>query len=377
VAHRWQRLKPIVLWTAGLCLLSTSWPLLSRPNEILDGIRVHAQDSMGDSTQLELLVTGQRPVALELPADPNDKTKQLDLLVSGALLPFAARRMSVRLVGDVLFEPISTCILAVGLLALLGTARSDRASRALLGFTVVGLAPAALTSALPRLSFYRAIQLVALVPLIIGFGAVTIRTSLRNVRIVNGVVTALVVLILGSGWVIFDHINPRILPASAAALLAEVLDGVPPDRRAMVLDYPGEHGAVGFHALPYADVMRHLPIPPVRTVALSGAASLLGTDGRPAAEIIAWPPSIEADANAAAAVCRLAPGARLLVVFDRPKTSKVVVAVLDPRGWTPSVSTDRLLRFHCDKVGTPAWRSQLGLDRWPPGARVANWNSSE
>ena len=267
----------------------------------------------------------------------------LVVAVGAALSPFAIARAPVRLWGDVLFDPVSSALAAVGLAVAARAARHRFEARALLVLLVAMLAPAALTSSYDRVSPTRLIP--AFLPVVtlvaVGFAALRHRLFARVSEPVA--VAAVSAAALAGGVYLFDVVNPRTMPSSSLALAVEVADA--PGRRgpAVLLGPP----AGPYTRWLYVDtVLGALPRRPVTQRPFEKGAALPVGDERPG-PLLLWSPSLDWQADVTAAVCERWPAATVYTVYDRAGLFRTFAAHSPDVSWKPPLSASRWSATGC------------------------------
>jgi hypothetical protein len=279
------------------------------------------------------------------------------LLIIGTLLsPFATPRNSLRIGGDVLYEPFSAALGAVGFLVCLRGAGRDWTSRYLLACLAMGLVPG-FASSYDRPSLTRVYG--ATVPLAI-LAAIGTRTMLEAARggaaRWRGAVAA-TLLIAASGLVVFDVVTPRILSASTFGLLMRSVDVEWLDRVAMLtsnepaLNPPdvAERDRL-WHAdwlrryHPYVDdLARCAPRRPVPLIPIEQAPRLDAYD------VVFWHPALDQTIRITEReICRRWPDATLYTIWDQARLSRVQAARIRGDEWQPTVPADRWETARCD-----------------------------
>lgn len=292
------------------------------------------------------------------------------LLVVGTLLsPFAIPRNSLRNFGDVLYEPVSAALAAVGLVLCLRRARRDRAALYVLAFLAAALAPG-FVSSYDRPSLTRVYGATITLALLaaVGLRAVMLAAGgagRRTVEIATSVVVA------ASGLVIFDVVNPRILSSSTWGILMRTVDEETLPRVAMLTSYgsalnpPDAKYETRFWEAdwlrtyhPYIEELaRCAPRRPVAIVALESPDELARHD------ILFWNPALEQTiAVTQRYVCRQWPGATLFTIHDRNRLSQVYAARVGGPPWEPRAPRGQWSSYGCGtpREVPPLWR-MLGV----------------
>lgn len=260
-----------------------------------------------------------------------------DALIGSLLFPFAAPRTGLRLWGDVLVEPVSAALAALGLAACL-----RRPSWTALGL----LATLVLSTAIGGLSTYDRASLMRLpaapvaVALLaaVGFGALVARLpASRATRLVPG---ATAVAIVVCGWFLMAMVNPRILPRSATGIAIETMSASDVAAAVVLLPYGWDPQSSPLY-------LDQLPPAPVRWIGYRNAGDLAAPDGVNDATLLFWSPGVEERADVAASVCARWPSARFYVLRDAAGLSVAFAATTDGRAWVPQVPPERWSTQRC------------------------------
>lgn len=305
---------------------------------MLDHFNLH-----GTVELLEPALLGQRPLGAFAAARGTQVWRPLDVVLGALLEPFANARLAIRLWGDAIVDPVGATLLGVGLVGCARAALASPGAAFLAVLYVVALAPA-FVSPVDRVDIVHAVVIPVPIALLAAAGARSIGRRLpSDMRRRAG--TVAVVAIAGGGTLLFDGVNPRILPASAPAIAVEALH--PDDAgRVVVLDYPRSagtdvrwlwNGPISAFAAPFPlGFLEVGDAPPPR----DGFAA----DG---IDLLFWSPGLEEDRRVTAAVCATWPSAEVLEIRDPARWSRVFAARLGSRAWTPAVPADRVRRVGC------------------------------
>ena len=276
------------------------------------------------------------------------------VIPAGAVLsPFAIARSPLRLWGDVLFEPWSAGLSAVGLAICARHAVRNRVALALLAFVTAALLPG-FVSSYDRPSLLRILGAPTALALMSAVGFVGALTTLHPVAVRRWAMMITTLAIAVSGTVLFDVVNPRILAASSIGLLvravdASELDGVAlltaggrafePDvdvrRRHWELDWLRAHH-------PYVDeIVRCVPKRPIATIHFDRLERLAAYD------IFFWSPAVEQTAGMTARLCNDWPDAALYTITDAAGLSRLYAARHRGPGWQPSLPQKQWTTGRC------------------------------
>lgn len=356
VAWRWWTgplLSRPALLTAVLSFVALSTPSLPAPAAVTAAVDWYVLKQWPMSVGEKALQGQLSPTeAIWTNVDPPGTL----LLITGTLLsPFATPRNSLRMLGDVLYEPFSTALGAVGMLICLRGLRRDWTSRYLFACLLMALVPG-FVSSYDRPSLLRVYG--ATVPLAV-FAAIGLRGMLAAARSSaarrRGVVAA-TLLIAASGLVVFDVVNPRILSASTFGLLMRAVDVGGIDRVAMLtsnepaLNPPdvAERDKL-WHAdwlrryHPYVDdLARCAPRRPVPIIPIEQAPRLDPYD------VVFWHPALDQTIRITEReVCRRWPEATLFTIWDRAHLSRVQAAQIRGEGWQPTLPAEQWETSRC------------------------------
>jgi hypothetical protein len=268
--------------------------------------------------------------------------------LSAALVPFAAPRTPLRLVGDALFDPVGSSLGAIGIAISLGAIATSSFARLLLGILALGVLPG-IVSSQDRISFIRFVSMPVVMALFAGIGWDAVRRWLIPVRWSTvGTVVATAAIAIG-GVSMFDRVNPRILPASWTGLaLSALADGVPPGG-AVFLDHPTPR------SFPYwylNEIMEGVPAQPIAVREYRGPDSLRtgSADGIPIAELLVWNPGLEEDQQVFHALCRQWPQSALYILVDQAHRARAFAARPNGPGWKPALGRGQWQVTACGAV---------------------------
>jgi hypothetical protein len=337
----WRGPRPplVVIVTALLSLVAMLVPSIPSRAAVHQMVRLYAAPH-GHAPTLELAVLGQIP---SLPGASRGwaygAPQPFDVPIAALLAPFAVSRISLRLCGDTLFDPIGAALSAIGVAVCLRYARRDRRAVLLLAFSVAALVPGFISSTdTPSLLRVFGAPVPLAVLAAIGFTAITDPIASPALRrwATAGAVAAICV----GGILIFDVVNPRILPDSAPGLIAGALGAVPPDRVAVVT-------AKGEDApwLYVEEMMRYVPRRPVPVVS---ADRLPGSSAD--YDVFLWSAAVEETAALYGRLCRLWPGVALYDIIDKSGLSHAHAAARPGSTWVPAVDRARWTALDCAQV---------------------------
>ena len=269
------------------------------------------------------------------------------------LSPFAIARHPLLLWGDVSFEPLSAGLAAVGLLVCARHVTRWRLSQLLLAFLVATLVPGVL-SGYDRPALLRVAGAPVPLALLAAVGFRSIQTTLPTATARRWGTGLLLLSIVVSGTLIFDVVNPRILPASSFGLLVRSVgaadlnrvalltahgkpreEGVDPRRRHWEFDWLRAHH-------PYIDeIVRCVPRRPIPLVPVDRIDLLAGYD------VVFWSPALEQTAGIRQDLCRTWPDAALYTIVDAAGLSRLYAARPRGPGWSPSLPQAQWTTARC------------------------------
>lgn len=359
------RLSGVACGTALLVFFAAAWPGLPGVAELHE-MSADYVERQGQWASLESMLLGQRspfaPVVVDGEVTPiwvSGRRAWMDVPIGSLLAPFAVPRSAFRLWGDALFDPLGAALAAVGLASCAFSIRRSPGARLLLALLVVAILPASLASAYDRASLTRNLLLPVPIALLAGAGFGLLRRTLGIDHRPRLVTAAAVVAILTSGALLFDGVNPRILPASSLGLSVEAIGATPPAGGATLLDYGRPQTLDWLHT---DRIGRFLPRHPIATRVYEGPRSLYTDSGSLAGEILLWSPALERDEQVARVLCERWPRTVLFEFVDRAGLSRALAArpaappLVDPDPSDPHP--------HEPHPNDPGWQPALPPARW-------------
>jgi len=271
----------------------------------------------------------------------------------GALLsPFAIARNGLRLWGDVMFEPLSIGLFTVGMAVCVRHSRRDRMSLVLIVLLAAAMV-GAFTSTYDRPSQLR--LLGSSIPLALLAGAAfkgSVSAASSGAQRWFGFVVGLAIAL--SGTVLFEVVNPSILPASSFGLIVRSAGDVDLDRAA-ILTAEGIHPGSNVNPLdrfgrldwlraehPYTDeIARTVPKRPFPILTLDAAQS------SPQYELYFWDPALEETAEISARICQRWPNVSLFTIRDEAGLSAVHAVHRGDGTWLPQVPRNQVSATSC------------------------------
>ncbi|HYD48160.1 MAG TPA: hypothetical protein VEB21_07430, partial [Terriglobales bacterium] len=280
----------------------------------------------------------------------------------GALLsPIATARNSLRVWGDVMFEPWSIVLFMIGLAACLRSLWRERTA-ALLVVLLLASMIGGFTSTYDRPSQLRTLGSTLPLALLSAAGAYGLIAYVASERLRRWAPAAAAAVIALSGTLIFDVINARILAASALGLVFRSVDE-PAIGKSALLTVSGQHRGPARDPLhrfyqydwllsdhPYVtEIIR--TVPPSEMAVVEASEALSATKF----EIWFWSPALEETAEVTRRICGEVPGAVLFTIRDRAGLSRVYAATRSP-GWQPDVADDLWQASDCSRGVEPVDR---------------------
>lgn len=292
---------------------------------------------------LEPALLGQLPIGGFADARAAQVWRPVDVVLGALLEPFANARLAIRLWGDAIVDPLGALLFGVGFVGCMRAALASPGAAFLVVLYVVALAPA-FVSPVDRVDIVHAVVIPVPIALLAGAGARSLGRGLSP-RARRAAAAAAAAGIAVGGTVLFDVVNPRILPAAAPAIAIEALRDDDAGR-VVVLD----------HARGASDDVRWLFTGPITAFAgpfplgfLEYDGGLLPQDGLAAdgIDLLVWSPGLDADVGATRAVCAQWPAADVFELRDAAQASRVFAAHTGGRSWTPALPAHRWRRVGC------------------------------
>jgi hypothetical protein len=269
------------------------------------------------------------------------KPALLDIPVGALLAPFAIARTPLRLLGDALLDPVGTALTGIGLaLCVLHVTRS-RWSALLLGLLAAALAHA-FTSTGDAVSHIRLGAALVPLALLAAIGFEAIRVTCVSVAPAAVIAAVTVVMVATAGTILFEAVNPSILPASWLTVSLEALGDQGSGVEAIVL----EHGDV-----PWLYVDRIATLLPTQALPVLTAIQFERMDPTAAAETrraYFWSPALEQDAGVSCLICARWPEAALYTLRDKAGLFRAFAAAPHGTDWSPRLPSERWTLSFCD-----------------------------
>jgi hypothetical protein len=322
-------------------------PEVLAPGPMLQHLRLH-----GTATLLEAALLGQAPVGTFAVARSAIVWRPLDVVLAALLEPFANPRTPIRLWADVIFDPLGAALIAVGLVTCVRAVRRSAAAGFLLVFYLAALSPA-FVSPVDRVDVVHAVVLPVPAALLAAAGFAAVAQHLAWPR-ARWLAAAAALAVSAGGTLLFDVVNPRLLPASSTGIVLRAVDGAAAERT-VVLDYPRDW-SVDVRWLFTGPITAFAGPRPLGFLEYGGGELPLAGLAAEGKDLLFWSPGLEQDLQVTAAVCAQATGAVLYELDDDAGLSRVHAARLADRGWQPTRPTGRWRSRRCPSARwCPAW----------------------
>lgn len=340
---RGPRMPLIVIVTALASFVAMLVPSIPSRAAVHQMVKLYAAPH-GHAPTLELAVLGQIP---SLPGAARGwalgAPRALDVPLAAVLAPFAVSRIALRLCGDTLFDPVGAALSAIGIAVCVRYARRDRPALLLLAFTAAALVPGFISST-DTPSLLRVFGAPVPLAVLAAIGGIAIEDQIASPPRQRWTLLGMVLAICAGGLLIFDTVNPRILPDSSPGLIARSLGARPPERVA-VLQAAGEDAPW----LYVEDMMRYVPRQPVPVVNVERLPR-----GGADYDVLLWSAAVEETAGLRRRVCTLWPEATLYDILDQSGLSYAHAAARSGSGWVPAVGRAQWTASDCTHVNAEA-----------------------
>jgi len=269
-----------------------------------------------------------------------------DVPLSAILAPFMTPRTPLRMIGDVVFDPLGIVLALLGIVSIFVIHRQWWFARLVLGLLVLTSLPV-MTSASDRISVTRFAFAPGFWAIVAALGWDSIRHGPEK-RLGTATPTAIALAAIAvGGWFVVQAVNPRLLAASWTALALEAIDENRPAGGVVMLDHPDPV------AFPYWYLPEIVAVPrwhglTHREFDSSRDGWFTGSDGQPAAMLV-WNPALEEDWRVGEHICARWPAAAIHVIHDRASSSRVFIATVDGQPWSPSLPHHRWSTRGCDE----------------------------
>ena len=349
------RVSRLALATAILLFVSFSTPNIPTWTALREAYKWYVLKSWPMSVGVETLQGQISPSAMTwTKVDPPGTPL---LLAATLVSPFATPRNSLRNWGDVVFEPLSAALCAIGLVLCLRQLFRSRGSLYLMAFLAAGFIPG-FVSSYDRPSLTRIYGVTVPLAVLAAIGLLGLLAAARRLRWRVTMTTA--VAIGASGLLIFDVVNPRILSQSTWGLLMRSVDVAWLDRVAMLTAEGralNQNNVADNAQLWEADWLRHYhpyiselarcaPRHPVPIIAIQKPEELQAYD------LLFWNPALDQTIQITRRdICRLWPDAILYTIVDRAGLSRVYAAQIHGSDWRPSLPQKQWSTRSCGEAG--------------------------
>ena len=292
----------------------------------------------GSISVLDATLLGQLPLHMGQPADAMVPWRSVDHVVSALLAPFAHPRISTRLWGDTIFDPLGAALIAIGVAVCVRSLRTSVPARVLLVFFVAALSPALFVSPVDVVDIAHAVALPVPAALLAAVGFAAIGRASGTL----GTLAVTLAVCLG-GTLVFDVVNPRILGASSFGIMHGALSSKDADR-AIVLAYAKDF--VRPTNMLFIGPISAFGPRPVGYFEYGGGefpADLTG-GGK---DLLFWSRGYEQDFDTKTSLCRQWPQATFYEIWDPAHVGRVYAARVSDRAWEPQAPIHRWQSAPC------------------------------
>ena len=288
----------------------------------------------GIAALLDQALLGQLPVGTFAAARASQVQRPLEIVLGALLEPFANPRLSIRLWGDAIFDPLTALLFGLGVIACVRAARREAGARLVLVLLLATLAPA-FVSPVDIVDIVHAAAISVPVALLAAAGFRQLAGALVVPARVSAAAALVATACAAGGIGLFDVAGPRVLGSSAAGLAVRAVDPADADR-ALVLDHPTRFGIDARWAFvgPIAALGGERPLGYLRWDGAPPVADL-AADRR---TLLLWSPGLESDLGVSATVCRTWPDATLYRFGDAAGGSSVLAARIGGSPWQPRLA---------------------------------------
>ncbi|MFN8600995.1 MAG: hypothetical protein U0842_11040 [Candidatus Binatia bacterium] len=288
----------------------------------------------GIAALLDRALLGQLPVGTFAAARASQVQRPLEIVLGALLEPFANPRLSIRLWGDAIFDPLTALLFGLGLIACVRASRREAGARLALVLLLATLAPA-FVSPVDIVDIVHAAAISVPVALLAAAGFRHLAGLLPGPERIPAAAVLVATACAVGGMVLFDVAGPRVLGSSATRLAVQAVAPADADR-AIVLDHPTRYGIDARWAFvgPIAALGGERPLGYMRWDGAPPVADL-AADGR---TLLLWSPGLEADLGVTATVCRAWPDATLYSFSDAAGLGSVLAARVGGGAWQPRLA---------------------------------------
>jgi hypothetical protein len=366
------RLPPLVIATAivsGLAAVLPGLPSLAMVAEQVDSFT----SGSGQILAITSSLFGQSSPSVVPAALITGRAGPLDVPVGAVLAPFATARTPIRLLGDAMLDPVGAVFMALGLACCLREIMRGGTATLLVAMAATG-SLTALTSSGDYVSHTRFVAALVPFALFAAIGFDVLRRSFAGQRRWAGLASVTAVAMAAGGVVLFDRVNPSILPASWLTVGLEAMGDASRDPPLVVLRHGRPETPTFLHT---ARIAHQLPHPPARSLSILEFERAELPRPEPSG-VYLWSPSLDTDEDVTAKICGRWPEAHVFSLVDRAGSFRALAAAAD--GWRPAMAPERWTERSCrdaapapspGRIGSAdALASALGLDAAQGAATV-------
>lgn len=331
---RFRQIPAVVVIVSVVALAGVLFPNLPRTEDLVE-IRSFYFQRFLPWEHAEAYLLGQRYIMVDFELHaagfPEFRVSALETVGAALLAPFAIARNGLRHCGDVLLEPIGAVFAVAGLVWTI-LARGHAYRWIPLFYAAIAIVPG-FTTSYDRVSLVRLMNTVPTFALLSAVGFAALQSLWPQRRTVASLAATGVVV--ASGWILFERVNPRILPQSWMTIAMEAGAGASDPADAVFLDFPDASVQEWlFIDIVAAQAGSH-PIP-VRRI---DESSLL-RDASDGWRQWYWSPALEWEHHPSLAFCQAASDGNLFRLWDPPRLSHAWVGSRDVH-WRPKFPAQR------------------------------------
>ncbi len=297
----------------------------------------------GSALAMVEILFGQRSPMLTMAAMQAGQAGAIEIPVGAALAPFAIVREPLRLWGDSLLDPLGASLAALGLALCLWRLRHDRTALAALALLAAASASALVASG-DRVSHTRLAPAIVPVVVLAALGFEALQKGFFVAKRATAFTLVTAAAIVAGGVVVFERVNPAILPSSSLSISIEALARSIPEGEVIFLEHGGAYDLSWLHVGRITRALVDGPVS-VRTIAEFRDHEL--APGETSAKLYFWNPAIEGDAPVSHAVCRRWPTATLYRLTDEAGLFVAFAASVAATPWRPGLPPQRWTGVTC------------------------------
>ncbi len=345
LATKPRRLSVLALAVAALSGIAAVLPGLPHPMTLSAMLHKYTRGS-GQLAGMVLILYGQETPYTVMDMLQAGHPGVVDAPLGALLAPFAIARSPLRLWGDALLEPIGTVLMVIGLLLCLRRVRRNPAAALILGLLATALAHA-FVSAGDAVSYTRLAGAVVPFAVLSASGFEALRPVLASRWRPMRAAACVVVAVVSSGLLLFELVNPSILPSSWLGISMQALGTRRPNADAVFLEHGGPGDLSWLHVRRIASL---LPAHPQATLTLEEFEHPASAAAE-SSKVFFWSPALEQDAAVSRQICARWPQAALYRLMDQPCLLQAYAAAPQGRqSWRPQLPPDRWSVSSC-KLG--------------------------